>query len=507
MVPLFLLTEVALAKGDLFGRGVARECSAEKRVHQRGLVGRIVRQKFPREIAGLAGDEIAVEQRQRLRGDSGHRTSTNRTLGSAVVEHLEKRYHHRPLHEGVNAAARLLIGPGVAPAAARLGGAGDHFAAEVRIKSAAAHRGVERVAGPENGIANGLGLETAKVLAPDQLVAGIGGLVGRILPRSVAVSVAVHDHAVHMLDRPATVDELRRQPVEQCRVGAGHAGLAEVVRRRDEPAPEVELPNAIGHHAGGQRMPGAGDPLGQGEPAAGRERVGRLLDGRLVLGQDLEEFRLNLFAGASGVAADQQVRVHRLGAVFAHGHRVLTAVPRRLGVLRFVLPVLPRKNLPWRDERRVGGGVPLVLGLVIVADVAEEREHLVVVLLRDGIEHVIMATRAANRQAHEGFRGGLEHVVEPFELGGARVVRFVIPDAEPVKTGGDQAVIVHVRQLVAGDLLHHEPVVRLVLVERADDVVAVFPDKRFFIVALVAVGLGEAHDVEPVAAPAFAVLR
>ena len=182
VVPLFLLTEVALAKGDLFGRGVARECSAEKRVHQRGLVGRIVRQKFPREIAGLAGDEIAVEQRQRLRGDSGHRTSTNRTLGSAVVEHLEKRYHHRPLHEGVNAAARLLIGPGVAPAAARLGGAGDHFAAEVRIKSAAAHRGVERVAGPENGIANGLGLETAKVLAPDQLVAGIGILVHRILP-------------------------------------------------------------------------------------------------------------------------------------------------------------------------------------------------------------------------------------------------------------------------------------------------------------------------------------
>ena len=120
---------------------------------------------------------------------------------------------------------------------------------------------------------------------------------------------------------------------------------------------------------------------------------------------------------------------------------------------------------------------------------------------------MIMATRAANRQAHESFRRGLEHVVERFELGGARVVRFVIPDAESIKTGGDQAVIVHVRQLVAGDLLHHEPVVRLVLVERADDVVAVFPDKRFFIVALVAVGLGEAHDVEPMAAPALAVLR
>ena len=312
---------------------------------------------------------------------------------------------------------------------------------------------------------------------------------------------------MHVLDRPAAVDELRSQPIEQRRVGAGLAGFAEVVRRRDEAAPEVELPNAVDHHAGCQRMPGAGDPLGQREPPAGRERVRRLGDGRLGLGQDLEKFRLHFFAGPSGVAADQQVRVHRFGAVFADGYRVFAAVPRWLGVLRFVRLVLPRKNFKRRDERRVGGGVPFVLGLVVEADVPEEGQHLVVVPLRDGIEHVIMATRAANRQAHEGFRRGLEHVVEPFELGGARVVRFVIPDTEPVKTGGDQAVIVHVRQLVAGDLLHHEPVVRLVLVERADDVVAVFPDKRFFIVALVAVGLGEAHDVEPMAAPAFAVLR
>ena len=118
-----------------------------------------------------------------------------------------------------------------------------------------------------------------------------------------------------------------------------------------------------------------------------------------------------------------------------------------------------------------------------------------------------MATRAANRQAHEGFRGGLEHVIEPIKLGSALVIRFVIPYTEPVKTGGDQAVVVHIRQLIAGDLLHHEPVVRLVLVEGPDNVVAEFPDKRFFVVTLIAVGLGEAHNVEPMAAPAFAVLR
>ena len=182
MVPRFLLTEVALAKGDLLGRCVACERLAEDRIDQRGGVAFVYRGQRGSELASLTGDKVAVEQRERLRGDCGHSTSTNRTLGSAVVEHLEKRYHHRPLYECVNAAARLLIVPGVAPAPARLRSAGDNFTAEVRIESTAAHHGVERIAGLEYGIANGFGLEAAKVLAPDQLVVGIGILVHRILP-------------------------------------------------------------------------------------------------------------------------------------------------------------------------------------------------------------------------------------------------------------------------------------------------------------------------------------
>ncbi len=60
---------------------------------------------------------------------------------------------------------------------------------------------------------------------------------------------------------------------------------------------------------------------------------------------------------------------------------------------------------------------------------------------------------------------------------------------------------------VAGDLLLHEPGVRLVRVERADDVVAVRPGVRPRLVLVVAVRLAVVDHVEPVPRPPLAVLR
>ena len=68
-----------------------------------------------------------------------------------------------------------------------------------------------------------------------------------------------------------------------------------------------------------------------------------------------------------------------------------------------------------------------------------------------------------------------------------------------------RASVSPVGQLVAGELLADEAVVGLVVVERADDVVAVAPGVGLGVVALVAVGLGEPDEVEPVPAPLLAV--
>ena len=93
------------------------------------------------------------------------------------------------------------------------------------------------------------------------------------------------------------------------------------------------------------------------------------------------------------------------------------------------------------------------------------------------------------------------------EIGLAAVVRLVVPDAEVVKPRGDQAIIRHRPQFIAGQLLADEAVERFVGVETADHVIAIAPGIRLVAVALVAVGLGVAHQVEPVPTPFFAVVR
>ena len=90
------------------------------------------------------------------------------------------------------------------------------------------------------------------------------------------------------------------------------------------------------------------------------------------------------------------------------------------------------------------------------------------------------------------------------ETGLERVGRFIVPDAEAIVSGGDDRVVRHLVKLVAGELLANESIVGFVVVERADDIVAILPSVRLEAVALEAVGLGEADQVEPVAGPLFA---
>ena len=84
------------------------------------------------------------------------------------------------------------------------------------------------------------------------------------------------------------------------------------------------------------------------------------------------------------------------------------------------------------------------------------------------------------------------------------LVRLV--GAEPQVAGRDPRVGVVGVELVAGQLLGEEPVVRLVGVERADDVIAIPPGVGPVGVGPVAVGFGVPDQVEPVPSPPLAVL-
>ncbi len=61
--------------------------------------------------------------------------------------------------------------------------------------------------------------------------------------------------------------------------------------------------------------------------------------------------------------------------------------------------------------------------------------------------------------------------------------------------------------LIGGDLLLNEFVVGLVLVESADHVIAISPGVLIIQVAFESGGIGVPDHIQPVPAPAFAILR
>jgi len=124
---------------------------------------------------------------------------------------------------------------------------------------------------------------------------------------------------------PELLDWLAGEPVEQLGMRRGLALHAKVIRRRDEAAPEVMLPDAVHHHA---REQASRAVLGVGEPLAQRHaRVGLGLGepafralGRGV--EHLEIIRVGLGNFAVHLAAPEQVNVLPTGPRGIDGHEV-----------------------------------------------------------------------------------------------------------------------------------------------------------------------------------------
>ena len=126
----------------------------------------------------------------------------------------------------------------------------------------------------------------------------------------------------------------------------------------------------------------------------------------------------------------------------------------------------------------------------------------VVVVLPDRIELVVVATGAVDREAHHASAERGDQIVDvvPAAL---RVVLLAEQHARShaKEAGRDQCFLRLPIHLVAGDLFCEEQVVRLVLIERVDYIVAVPPRVRPVVILLEAVRVGIARDVEPVTAP------
>ena len=141
----------------------------------------------------------------------------------------------------------------------------------------------------------------------------------------------------------------------------------------------------------------------------------------------------------------------------------------------------------------------------------EDRGEPVVIRLRDGIELVIVATRAVDRQPQKRTaRRGDDFVdrvrADQSGLGGILVADIVVRSGDK-KGGADFNRRIVLPDHVARELFAHEAIEWLVVVERFDDVIAERPGVADDLVALKAAAFAEANDIEPVPAPLFAVAR
>ncbi len=116
-----------------------------------------------------------------------------------------------------------------------------------------------------------------------------------------------------------------------------------------------------------------------------------------------------------------------------------------------------------------------------------------------------VAAGAGDGEPHEHRGGGIGDVVQDFLAALHQITRVAFVGIMAVKRGGDACVRVVGLQFIASDLFLEEAVVRFVVVERLDDVVAVAPGIRPDFVGLESFALGVAGKVEPVTGPAFAV--
>ena len=420
---------------------------------------------------------------------------------------------------------------------------GSHIVLHVAVEpeAGAAHLQIEFSRDGEHGVAHFLGAEAARWKAPEQPRVLVHA--GRVFARYAALPVSLReeDFAMQRLEFPPVCDEPLREKIEQLGMRRLAAEKAEVARRVHESRAEVVLPHAVREHARGERIARAGDPPRERETALALRRIGRQRVGR---GNAVEHgearghdgvaglHRVTAFVNARRLLHGVEVsrpharqRRHGADGGLGLGELALGFVEQR-GVLRRrgnvrgdgLFQLLPR-HAQLADaflQRLHGVHKTLPLGgrghdALAVLHALEGGAQAVVILRRDRVEFVIVAARAVDREAEK--RGGRrgDDVVErrgaDVRLCDHVLIAHIVVRPRDEKRRADFHRGIIPPDHIAREMLGDETVERLVVIQRADDVVAERPGVVRDDIALKARALAKAHDIEPVPAPLLAVVR
>ena len=139
-------------------------------------------------------------------------------------------------------------------------------------------------------------------------------------------------------------------------------------------------------------------------------------------------------------------------------------------------------------------------------DAGQQAGHRIIFPVRNWIELVRMTPCATQGQAQKGGARRAHHVIQFVSPLLRRQHR--IRTTHDINRPADQKTSGHIdAERVAGQLLADELVIRFVLIECGNDVIAESPCVRTFPVCFKSVALGESDHIEPMAPPAFSIPR
>ena len=144
---------------------------------------------------------------------------------------------------------------------------------------------------------------------------------------------------------------------------------------------------------------------------------------------------------------------------------------------------------------------------VLDGGAVEDSGEGVVIALGNGVELVIVAAGAAERQAEEDATHGVDLFIDNVSAFLDRVLFGQDLGADGEEAGGCNPVGGGGSHEIAGQLFAHELVVGEIAIKGVDDPVAIAPGEWVSVVFVTAVGVAVAGEIEPVAPPAFTVMR
>ena len=129
-----------------------------------------------------------------------------------------------------------------------------------------------------------------------------------------------------------------------------------------------------------------------------------------------------------------------------------------------------------------------------------------VVLLTEWLKLMIVAPRALQGLPEERHRGGCHDVIQSVIDRNLPVRGNGVEGSKGEKGGRDLGVRGRPFNFVTGKLLENKSVIRLILIEGLDDVIAIPPDELLILIPLIALRLCIPDHIEPVAPPSLTIL-